>query len=129
MAENDRPATIGELKATFPDDPTFALECAEKALTLAESKIAFADKTLASKPVGKAPGGKPIATAAKARTQSTDEGGGVTADDFEAAVCEVIRTSPHLTRKQAVIQAARQNPEAHQAWIDATNQKYPRRYS
>lgn len=39
----DKPATITELKSAFKDDATFALDCAEKNLTLAAAKGAYAD--------------------------------------------------------------------------------------
>lgn len=39
-----QPASVKDLRAAFPDDPTFALDAAERGLTLLEAKAEYGDK-------------------------------------------------------------------------------------
>lgn len=46
VAEEPKPASIKELRQAFADDSDFALDCAEKALTMIEAKAAYGEKMI-----------------------------------------------------------------------------------
>lgn len=137
-----KPATIAELKAAFPTNPAFALDSAEKAMTLLEARAAYADvlakeneelRKKAAAPQQQPtqtnkPGVKPIATAAVAggsdgNRVSSAYGSGEAADQFKSMVEELRAKNPRMSKMDAVSRVARENPELHQQYIEQNQQK------
>jgi signal peptide peptidase SppA len=137
-AQEPKPASIAELKAAFPKDPAFALEAAEKALTLTEAKAAYADvlqSKLAEKDQtiqqlqtqqtqapagGKRAGTKPIESAASEQAPSHNGGDPIEAFN-EAVVQQMARPGYQNDRKKAIAAVMKAQPELHQAYLLATN--------
>jgi signal peptide peptidase SppA len=134
-------ATMAELKASCPGAPSdFLVEQAEKGATVAQAKDAFLGwqaaqirardaeltKLQAAKPpeqqaadpapaaAKKAPG----VPALESKGPKNDAGSG---GDFKAQVEALVKGG--MPRDKAVSKVAREDPEAHQAYIDAANAK------
>lgn len=140
-------ASIAELKKAFPNDATFALDCAEKDLGLVEAKAAYADHLAArlqnrdeelakaKKDLeaargeggsGKSPAGKigvraapdgAGATTASDTADESEESGDAVAD-FNAAVEKGVGRG--LSRDKAVAHVAQSQPELHKRYLVAT---------
>jgi signal peptide peptidase SppA len=119
-----KPATIAELKAAFPKDPSFALECAEKALTTTEAKAAYADVLIArlaesEKKNAKRPGGPGVVDQSGAASAAAQEQGSDAVTAWKAAVNRHVAAGMH--RSHAAKRVVQENPELHLAYLQATN--------
>lgn len=135
-----KPATIAELKAAFPTNPAFALDCAEKAMTLLEARAAYADvlakeneelRKKAAAPQqqptqANKPGVKPIETKQLAAPVSGHVseayGSGEAADTFKSLVSAKLEKNPKMKRMDAVAAVAKENPEIHQQYVESNQQ-------
>lgn len=129
-------ATLAELKAACPGaDASFLMgqlegnatvEAATKAwmTTLAKQRdealaaTAKAEAQAKEKPPAQPVGVKPLGTQPQGQEQIEETGDAVSR--FSALVAELQGTSK-LSRQQAVLAAARKNPELHRAYIEACN--------
>jgi signal peptide peptidase SppA len=152
-APEPKPASIKELRAAFPSDPAFALESAEKALTLVEAKAAYADVLQtrlseanqklaqaatkpAEQPAAAAPAA-PVVPAKKPGVPALDNGAveaprnsdsvatGDAEQQFKAKVQEQIKAGK--SRDTAVALVAQENPELHQAMIEQATANHNKR--
>lgn len=132
-AEKPKAATIAELRAAYADDPTYALEAAEKGLTLEQAEAGYAKVLRArlaqqgqqqgqggqqTKPAGAKPLG------GKAARVDADAGDGEHGDDAVAMFSSAVREQMKANggdRPKAVIAAAKRNPELHRQYLEATN--------
>jgi len=118
---DERPATIAELRKAFAQDPGFALECAEKALTLTEAKAAYAD-VLAER--GTAPlGNAPLSCRrdnSAAASGASDAGDPVEA--FHEAVAEQMQRPGFQDRKKAIAAVCRRDVDLHEAYVLSCNE-------
>jgi signal peptide peptidase SppA len=146
MTTNENAANLQELKQAIPDaDATFLVAQLEKGASIDQALREYAAKikadnealqkqladaeakhkqdleeaTKAAKPVGVKPLG------VEKSVDASDDGYlGATGDpvmDFDNAVREQMKVTPHLGRQRCVLAVARRNPELHQAYLLATN--------
>lgn len=135
-----KPATIAELKAAFPNDPAFALEAAEKALTLVEAKAAYADvlaaklatteaalveaKKQPEQPAAPAPVGNPALGGAGKPEHRDGDADVVYASakaEFSDAVRKAMKGDPTLNNMTAVRLVAKHQPELYQRMLAEAN--------
>ena len=141
-------ATIAELKAEFKDDPAYALEAAEKGLTLIEAKAEYSDRLreqvkdrdakleandLKIKELqadAEAPkklhGAHPVA-----ETDNNDGGGGGGAYDNPKAevnqrIAAKMKADPNLARSAAHKAVMAEDPDLRQAYLEAHNAEHHR---
>jgi signal peptide peptidase SppA len=128
---NEKPATVTELKAAFPDDAEFALEAAEKAYTLLEAKAEYSDVLKGRIDAGEVKPGRrrsgPDALESAPRTA------GVGAGDAEIELKTLIdaraekigrrEKNPELARMKAYSEVKKENPDLVQQVIDEANDK------
>lgn len=117
--QQQRPATLAELRAKYADDPAFALDAGEKALTMVEAEAAYAvvlrkqlqaakthtafsplGGSVARKGVGAEPTGDPMS-------------------DYSAAVAEKMKLG--MDRGAAIRAVNKSNPDLHRSYLEATN--------
>lgn len=137
-------ATMAELKASCPGAPSdFLVEQAEKGATVAQAKDAFLGwqaaqirardaeltKLQAAKPpeqqaadpapaaAKKAPGVPALESKGPKGDAAAGSGGG----DFKAQVDALVKGG--MSRDKAVSKVAKDDPDAHQAYLDAANAK------
>lgn len=139
-AVEPKPASIAELKAAFPRHAGFALDCAEKALTMGEAKAGFADvlqqenEELRAKAAQQPGAQAPAQAAPKPGVRSLKNGAGdlrkpeqaygdgESADQFKSLVDEEMKAhagNPKFTRIDAVAAVARKNPELHEEFVSS----------
>lgn len=110
-------ATLPELKAALPKaSADFLLGCLEKQQTIGQAQaayIAHADARVDELQAKSKKVGVPALTEGKAKA---DEGG----QDFDALVRAKLAANPNMTRRDAVKAMARENPEAHKAYVSAS---------
>jgi len=139
---NDTPkaASIAELKAAFPDDPTFTLDAAEKGLSLLQAKAAYCerlqeeverrDEQLAAKDkeIGelKAKAAKPKIGAEPVPETATAT---VTHEDpiaeFQSRVAAKVKAG--MSRQEANRSVIAEDGDLHEAYITAYNRNHGRR--
>jgi signal peptide peptidase SppA len=125
-ASEPKPATIAELKASFPNDPSFALEAAEKAYTLTEAKAAYAD-VLQARLTAKeqeladvrkpAPGNKALGAGDQQQAAPV----GDAKEAYEAKMRELMAGGGHMSREQAARHIVVNHPEIQNAYIEQAN--------
>jgi signal peptide peptidase SppA len=147
-ATEPKPASITDLKAAFADDPAYALEAAEKALTLTEAKAGYADvlsarlkeansKLAVATAAGAATaaGGKAAETTTPAAAAEQPKRPGVKAVESAGAAeraavdggADVIQMRDKLTengrmtRAQAMSKISREHPEMMKEFIESAS--------
>lgn len=149
-ASGGKPATIKELRAAFPDDPHFAMDCADKGATLMEAQAAYSlvlqaklqnrdtdlEKMKRENDELRAKGNSTVNNTSVRRgvqplgSRRAEAGAGtgsqgIAADEgpggeFHALVQEKMKLLV-CRRLEAVKMVARENPEAHRAYLEAHN--------
>lgn len=150
------PASVKDLRAAFPNDPTFALDAAERGLTLLEAKAEYGDKVAAQLVTERTAREAAEAKLAQATTRKGSpagaigggsEGGQPAADPVEAwetalaAECDrltkigslglqrqgLVVTREANVRGQAAANLAAREPDMHRAFLTAHNDRRPAR--
>lgn len=137
-------ASIAELKAAFPNDAQFALDAAEKGLTLIEAKAAYAD-TLAARlqnrdaelaqarkeqqeAAAKATTpGRGAAAVPEGETATVADGGSTGDPIAEWNAALDAKVQARIPRARAVSQLVKAKPDLHQRYVAAWNEANGRR--
>lgn len=117
-------ASLQELKAALPNSTSeFREMCLEGGFTVAQATIAFgreakqkADAEAAAALAAPKAGAKAVQEGGKAKNPAAD---GTPVEAFGALVAQKMQAYPSLDRRKAIAMAARENPEAHQAYVAA----------
>ena len=123
----DEVASVAELRSAFPDNPTFALACAEAKLSLKDAKVKAFDENLAPEKTVRGVGVAAVRSGRPAmREEEGEEYTGDAIKDFDAAVRKEIATAK-CDRRTAVRNVAQRDRDLHRAYLEATNAKGGRR--